>query len=46
MRSFSGAHVDTIEKGLSEFNIDACKTIILQVGDNDVDNGVDLRYFF
>ena len=30
---------------LSEFNIDACKTIILQIGGNNVDNGVDLDTF-
>ena len=35
VRSFSGARVDTIEMRLSEFNIDACKTILLQAGGND-----------
>ena len=45
VRSFSGARVHTIEKRLSEFNIDACKTTILQVGGNDADNGVDLDTF-
>ena len=45
MRSVSGARVDTIDKRLSELNIDACKTIILQVGGNDADNCVDLDTF-
>ena len=45
VRSFSGARADTIGEKLSDYNIDACKTIILQVGGNDADDGVDLDTF-
>ena len=45
MRSFSCARVDTIEKRLCEFYIDACKTLILQVGGNDAHSGVDFDTF-
>ena len=46
MRSFSGARADTIGEKLSEYNIDVCKTIILQVGGKNADDGVDLDTFF
>ena len=46
VRSFSGARADTIGEKLSEYNmLDACKTIILQVGGNVADDGVDLNTF-
>ena len=45
MRSFSGARADTIGEKLSKYNIDDCKTIILHVGGNDADDGVDLETF-
>lgn len=45
MRSFSGARAGTIGEKLSKYNIDDCKTIILHVGGNDVDNGADLDTF-
>ena len=41
VRSFSGARADTIREKLSKYNIDDCKTIILHVGGNDPDDGVD-----
>ena len=45
VRSFSGARADTIREKLSKYNIDDCKTIILHVGDNDADDGVDIDTF-
>lgn len=45
VRSFSGARADTIGEKLSDYNIDDCKTIILHVGGNDADDGVDLDSF-
>ena len=45
VRSFSGAGVDTIGEKLSEYNIDDCKTVLLHVGGNDADDGVDLDTF-
>ena len=34
-----------LEKKLADYNIDECKTIILHVGGNDADEGVDLDKF-
>ena len=45
VRSFSGARVDTIGAKLSKYNIEECKTLILHVGGNDADSGVDLESF-
>ncbi|MEW8544985.1 MAG: SGNH/GDSL hydrolase family protein [Candidatus Thiodiazotropha sp.] len=45
VRSFSGARIDTIADKLSQYNIENCKTIILHVGGNDADSGVDLDSF-
>ena len=45
VRSFSGAKVDTISEKLSKYNIDECNTLILHVGGNDADSGVDLDNF-
>ena len=45
VRSFSGARVDTIGEKISKYNIDECKTLILHVGGNDADSGVDLDSF-
>ena len=45
VRTFSGAKIDTIKTKLSEYNLDSCKTVILQVGGNDADSGTDLETF-
>ena len=45
VRSFSGARTDTIDESLSKYDITSCKTIILHVGGNDADKGVDLSTF-
>ena len=45
VRSFSGARTNTIDKSLSKYDITSCKTIILHVGGNDADKGVDLATF-
>ena len=45
VRTFSGAKIDTIKTKLSEYNLDSCKTVILQVGGNDADSGADLETF-
>ena len=45
VRSLSGARADTIGEKLADYNIDECKTIILHVGGNDADEGVDLDTF-
>ena len=45
VRSVSGGTIDSLKSKLSEFNLDNCKTIILQVGGNDADDGTDLETF-
>ena len=45
MRSFSGATIDSLKSKLSEYNLDQCKTVLLLVGGNDADNGMDLKIF-
>ena len=45
VRTFPRATIDTIKSKLSEYNLDNCKTIILLVGGNDVENGTDLETF-
>lgn len=45
VRTFPGARVDTIVEQLSKYNIEDCKTIILHVGGNDADSGIDLNTF-
>ena len=45
VRSFSGAKTDTICDSISKYDITSCKTIILHVGGNDADSGVDINTF-
>ena len=45
VRSFSGARTDTIGDSISKFDTTSCKTIILHVGGNDADSGVDITTF-
>ena len=45
VRSFSGATIDSLKSKLSEYNLDQCKTVLLLVGGNDADNGMDLETF-
>lgn len=45
MRSFLGATTTTLKDKLKKYNIDKCKTIILDNGGIDADNGVDLDSF-
>ena len=45
VRSFPGARTDTLAEKLLNYDISNCKTIILHVGGNDADNGMDLDSF-
>ena len=45
VRTFPGATVESLTSRLEHYDIDNCKTIILHVGGNDADNGVDLDTF-
>ena len=45
VRSFPGATTETIKIKLQQYDLNNCKTIILHVGRNDADNGVDLDDF-
>lgn len=45
VRSFSGATTETLKTKLENYNLENCKTIILQVGGNDADNEDDLDTF-
>ena len=45
VRSFPGARTDTICNSLSKYDISNCETIILHVGGNDADRGVDMNTF-
>ena len=45
VRSFSGATITTLKDKIKKYNIDECKTIILHVGGNDADQGVDIDSF-
>ena len=45
VRSFSGAKLDTIGGKLSKYNTEDCKTVVLHIGGNDADNGVDIDTF-
>ena len=47
VRSFSGATTERLENKLhvNNNNIERCKTIIIHVGGNDADQGVDLEKF-
>ena len=45
VRSFPGATIQTLKSKLQEYDIDNCKTIILNVGGNDGDNGADMDSF-
>ena len=44
-RSFRGATTETFKNKLDDYNLDKCKTAILHVGSNDVDDGKDLDDF-
>ena len=45
VRSFPGATITTLNDKIKKYNIDECKTIILHVGGNDADQGVDIDSF-
>ena len=45
VRSFTGATIERLENKLNNYNIERCKTIIIHVGGNDADQGVDLKTF-
>lgn len=45
VRSFSGVKIDTLGEKICKYDISSCKTIILHVGGNDADSGVDLTTF-
>ena len=45
MRSFSGVTIDSLKSKLSQYNLDQCKTVLLLIGGNDADNGMDLETF-
>ena len=45
VRSFPGATTTTLKDKIKKYNIDECKTIILHVGGNDADQGVDIDSF-
>ena len=45
VRSFSGATIDSLKSKLSEYNLDQSKTVLLLVGGNEADNGMDLATF-
>ena len=45
VRTFPGATVESLARRLDHYNIDNCKTVILHVGGNDADDGVDLDTF-
>ena len=45
VRSFPGATTVTLKEKLRAYNLEQCKTIIVQVGENDVDDGKDLDTF-
>ena len=45
VRSFPGATIEGLERKLNNYNIDKCKTIVIHVGGNDADQGVDIETF-
>ena len=45
VRSFPGATIKSLQSKLRQFNIDKCETIIIHVGGNDADQGIDLDKF-
>lgn len=45
IRTLPGATIDSIKAKLIDYDIEQCKTIIVHVGGNDADNGVDLETF-
>ena len=45
MRSFPGATIQTLNSKLKQYDLENCTTIILHVGGNDADNGIDLDSF-
>ena len=45
IRSFPGATIKTLQDKLQQFNIDKCETVIIRVGGNDADQGMDLNNF-
>ena len=45
MAQISKRSPDSLKSKQSEYNLDNCKTIILQVGGNDADDGTDLKTF-
>ena len=45
VRSFPGAKIDTIGESISKYDITNCETVILHVGGNDADNGINLNTF-
>ena len=45
VRSFPGATIPSLQNQLKNYNIEKCKTIMIHVGGNDADQGVDLDTF-
>lgn len=45
VRTFPGATIGTIKSKLSDLNIEKCETLIIHVGGNDADNGIELDSF-
>ena len=45
VRSFPGATTETLKEKMCAYNLDNCKTIIVHVSGNDVDDGKDLETF-
>lgn len=46
VRTFPGATISTIKAKLSDLNIEKCETLIIHVGGNDADNGIELDTFY
>ena len=46
VRTFPGATISTIKSKLSDLNIEQCETLIIHVGGNDADNGIELDSFY
>ena len=45
VRSFSGATIHTLQNKLKQYDISKCETVIVHVGGNDADDGLELELF-
>ena len=45
VRSFSGATIDKLQNKLKQYDINKCETVIMHVGGNDADEGLELEHF-